>query len=148
MWGNQALRLSSTNWPNTEGQDVRTLVSTIWVISGLIIHNTPWSFALLPAEGKTRRECFPHLRAQLAGLHFGLLLESVVGIVVSEGILDEGREHKHVANPEVNIQGLDGWCSRQGGAGAHHQRGHGEDSCDTWRKGGFTLNRLEAPLRV
>ena len=59
-------------------------------------------------RGKTHQECFPHLRAQLAGLHFGLFLESVVSIVVSEGILNEGREHKHVANPEVNIQSLDG----------------------------------------
>lgn len=91
-----------------EGQDVRTLVNTSGVRSLLITHNTLGSFALLPAEGKTRRECFPHLRAQLVGLHFGLFLESVVGVVVCEGILDESGEDEHVANPEVNIQSLDG----------------------------------------
>lgn len=71
--------------------------SGLGVKGGNIIHNTTWS-----------GECFPHLRAQLVGLHFGLFLESVVGVVVSEGILDEGCEHEHVANPEVNVQGLDG----------------------------------------
>ena len=76
---------------------------------------------------------FPHLRAELVGLHLGLLFESVVGVVVSKGVLDERRENKHVADPEVDVQRLDGRRSRQGGAGAYHQGGHGEngrDPCD------------------
>ena len=76
----------------------------------------------------------PHLRAELVGFHLGLLFESVVSVVVREGVLYERREHKHVADPEVDVQRLDGWGSWQGGAGAHHQRGHGENSCDPCRK--------------
>lgn len=52
---------------------------------------------------RAQREWFPHLRAELVGLHFGLFLESVVGVVVSEGVLDERCEHKHVADPEVDV---------------------------------------------
>lgn len=45
----------------------------------------------------------PHLGAELAGLDLGFLFESVVSVVVSKGVLDEGREHKHVTDPEVDI---------------------------------------------
>lgn len=96
-----------------KGQEVRTLVNTTWVRSGFgrwehcPQHPPPLISACCLLKGWSG-ECFPHLRAQLVGLHFGLFLESVVGVVVSECILDEGREHEHVANPEVNIQGLDG----------------------------------------
>lgn len=90
----------------------------------------PWSSMLLYADGSTWWEWFPHLRAELVGLHLGLLFEPVVSIVVSKGILNECCEHEHITDPEVDIQRLDGWRSRQGGAGAYHQRGHGENSRD------------------
>ena len=79
-----------------------------------------------------------NLRAQLVGLGLGLLLESVVGVVVRKGVLDERGKHKHVADPEVHVQRLDGRRPRQRGACAHHQRCHGEhrgDPCkmSTWQ---------------
>lgn len=78
---------------------------------------------------------FPYLGAELVCLHLGLLFEPVVSVVVSEGIFDEGRKHKHVADPEVDVQCLDGWRPRQGGASAHHQGSHGENGCDPcWKK--------------
>lgn len=76
-------------------------------------------------------EWFPHLRVELVGFHLGLLFESVVGVVVGEGVLNERGKHKHITDPEVNIQSFDGRGSRQRGAGADHQCGHGEDGGDT-----------------
>lgn len=51
---------------------------------------------------------------------------------MSEGVLDERGEHEDVADPEVDVQRLDGRGPRQRGAGADHQCGHGEDSGDAW----------------
>lgn len=89
-------------------------------------------------------KCSPHLGAQLVGLHFGLFLEPVVGVVVCEGVLDERSKHKHVADPEVDIQRLDGRGSGEGRAGAHHQRGHSQNGGDPWKKS-TAQTRLRGP---
>lgn len=101
----------------------------VWKACSLLT-TPPCSQALLSADGSTWWEWLPYLRAELVGLHLGLLFESIVSIVVSEGVLNERGKHKHVTDPEVHVQRLDGWCSWQGWAGTHHQCGHGENGCD------------------
>lgn len=86
--------------------------------------NHSWASVVLPS----------YLGAHLVGLALSLLFEPVVGVVVSEGILDERGEHKHVADPEVDIQRFDGRGSRERRAGTHHQSGHGEHSGDPFIK--------------
>lgn len=90
----------------------------------------------------------PYLGAQLVCLDLGLLLESVVGVVVGEGVLDERGEHEHVADPEVDVQGLDGRRARQRGPGAHHQRGHGQHGGDACRAAKNMLAIVLMPIKL
>lgn len=95
----------------------------------VVAHTIPWQ-TTRRGSGRPCRSRSPHLGAELVGLHFGLFLEPVVSVVVREGVLDERSEHKDVADPEVDVQRLDGRGPGEGGAGAHHQRGHGQHGGD------------------
>lgn len=121
------------NWlsrrsPGLEACQHRQAKILVW--KGVLVpHTIPWQTTRRGSERPCRSRS-PHLGAELVGLHFGLFLEPVVSVVVREGVLDERSEHKDVADPEVDVQRLDGRGPGEGGAGAHHQRGHGQHGGD------------------
>lgn len=62
---------------------------------------------------------------------YGLVLH---GVEVCAGVLQQCAEDEGEADSQVDIDGLDEAVGvGQGGAGAHHQRGHRQDSCDAWK---------------
>lgn len=66
-------------------------------------------------------------------LYLVLLLFHVVSIEMCKGVFHQCSKDKHVADPEVNVQCLDGRGSWEGGSGTDHQCGHCKNSGDTCR---------------
>lgn len=64
---------------------------------------------------------------------YGLVLH---GAEVGTGVLQQRAKDEGETDSQVNVDGLDEAVGvGQGGAGAHHQRGHGQDSRHSWSKG-------------
>lgn len=66
-------------------------------------------------------------------LYLVLLLFHVVSIEMCKGIFHQCSKDKHIADPEVNVQCLDGRGSWKWGSGTDHQRGHCKNSGYTCR---------------